>query len=190
MARTRFSPYKSTVLLSGKGRPGWSITFNHPRYLHDKHDNRSLKVRRGLGTRDEELAKKMGEEMNVLLAESGWWKDSMRSAALAKFEKSVVVAFYDGYEGRRPNMLANDKDGKTKRDEEIGIGIAMARDSVQVQIAQLATDRALLMGSLTSWAMSRLGLNDEDIVEASRLAFKLSGGVIDKFVSKEMIDGT
>ena len=191
MIRKRHSPYKSTVRRSRSiDNAGFTITFNHPRYLHDTKDSHSLKVRRGLGTKDEDQARLMGNQMDMILADPYWWVDSMREVAAESFDKSIVSAFYDGYEDRRKNPYAiKATDTSMKAAEEIGAGLAMAKDSVHVQIAQLATDRALLMSSLTVWEMSCLGITDDDTISASKLALKLSGGVIDKFVPKEMVNG-
>ena len=87
--------YKATKTRSS--RPGWSITFNHPR-RSDARGKFGLKVRRGLGTRDDAQADRLVDQANTLLADESWWSLDRRTEAAQRFDSVVVSAFYDGIE--------------------------------------------------------------------------------------------
>ena len=89
------STYKATKTRSS--RPGWSVTFNHPR-RSDARGKFGLKVRRGLGTRDDAEADRLVEQLNTLLADQSWWSLDRRAEATQQFDSVVVSAFYDGIE--------------------------------------------------------------------------------------------
>ena len=78
-------------------RPGWSITFNHPR-RSDARGKPGLKVRRGLRTTDDAEADRMVEQLNEILADPAWWSIDRRAEAARQFEGIVVSAFFDGLE--------------------------------------------------------------------------------------------
>ena len=78
-------------------RPGWSVTFSHPR-RRDARGKFGLKVRRGLGTTDDATADRLVEQLNTLLADEAWWSIDRRAAAEMQFASSVVAAFFDGIE--------------------------------------------------------------------------------------------
>lgn len=78
-------------------RPGWSITFRHPR-RKDARGKFGLKVRRGLGTSDDTKADQLVEQLNELLADQSWWTLNRRTEAAQQFDSIVVNAFYDGIE--------------------------------------------------------------------------------------------
>ena len=78
-------------------RPGWSVTFRHPR----RSDNRGkfgLRLRRGLGTNDAEEADRLVEQLNELLADSGWWSADRRYEAALQFDGAIVAIFFDDIE--------------------------------------------------------------------------------------------
>ena len=87
--------YKATKTRSS--RPGWSVIFNHPR-RSDARGKFGLKVRRGLGTRDEAIAERLVEQLNTLLADESWWSLDRRAEAMQQFDSIVVSLFYDGIE--------------------------------------------------------------------------------------------
>ena len=87
--------YKATKTRSN--RPGWSVTFNHPR-RSDARGKFGLKVRRGLGTTDDTEADQLVEQINMLLADESWWNLDRQADAARQFNSIVVAAFFDGIE--------------------------------------------------------------------------------------------
>lgn len=84
-------PSKATL---SKGRKSLCVIFRHP--LRPGPDGKpGLRVRRGLGTNVEAEALRLVEQLNVLLADSEWHTPGAEQAARARFEGSVVSAFYD-----------------------------------------------------------------------------------------------
>lgn len=92
MANTNYKAAKTR-----SKRPGWSVTFHHPRRT-DSRGRLGLKVRRGLGTADEIEADRLVEQLNILLSDQGWWNADRRKEAELLFDKVVVSAFFDGME--------------------------------------------------------------------------------------------
>ena len=82
---------------SSNSRPGWSVTFSHPR-RSDARGKFGLKVRRGLGTRDDAEADRLVEQLNTLLADPSWWSLDRRAEAELQFDSISVAAFFDGIE--------------------------------------------------------------------------------------------
>ena len=78
-------------------RPGWSVTFSHPR-RRDARGRFGLKVRRGLGTQDAAEADRLVEQINALLADESWWSLDRRADAERQFDHIAVAAFFDGIE--------------------------------------------------------------------------------------------
>ena len=90
----------TTIYTAGKtrsNRPGWSVTFNHPRRT-DARGRYGLKVRRGLGTTDDAEAERLVEQLNAILKDSSWWTADRRTEAEQQFPSVVVDAFFDGIE--------------------------------------------------------------------------------------------
>lgn len=54
-----------------------------------------LKVRRGLGTDDPDVADTLVAQMNELLREPGWWNITRRGEAERQFAQPIVKAFFD-----------------------------------------------------------------------------------------------
>src|SRR3954467_2150867 len=81
-------------------RPGWSISFRHP-LRNDARGRAGLKMRRGLGTSDEQEADAMVDEMNIILADQSWWNAAKRSEAELRFSQPVIEAFYDEIQAGR-----------------------------------------------------------------------------------------
>lgn len=77
-----------------KGRSGWCVIFSHPIALASD-GKQKLRVRRGLGTRDETEAAALVAQLNELLSDSAYWNLGARNRATAKFTESIVSAFYD-----------------------------------------------------------------------------------------------
>lgn len=81
-----------------QGREGWCILFRHP--LRHDGEGKPLRVRRGLGTKDDAEADGLVEQMNRLLGEESYWTPSAADRALREgFDPRVVDIFYDGIEG-------------------------------------------------------------------------------------------
>ena len=78
-------------------RPGWSVTFSHPR-RRDARGKFGLKVRRGLGTTDAAKADRLVDQINALLADQSWWSLDRRAEAAQQFDSVVVSVFFDGIE--------------------------------------------------------------------------------------------
>ena len=87
--------YKATKTRSR--RPGWSVTFRHPR-RRDARGKYGLKVRRGLNTTDDVEADRLVAQLNILLADPTWWSLDRRMEAAQQFAAPVVSAFFDGIE--------------------------------------------------------------------------------------------
>lgn len=87
--------YRATKTRSN--RPGWSVTFNHPR-RSDARGKFGLKIRRGLGTTDDVAADRLVEQINTLLADESWWSLDRRAEAEREFDSIAVAAFFDGIE--------------------------------------------------------------------------------------------
>lgn len=79
------------------GRQYWTVTFRHP-LRTDPKGNRGLKVRRGLGTADDEKAERLVEQLNDLLRNESYWSVSARTRAERRYHPTIVDAFYSGME--------------------------------------------------------------------------------------------
>lgn len=97
------TPYKATKTRSK--RPGWSVTFRHPR-RSDSRGRPGLKVRRGLSTADETEADRLVAQLNELLGDQSWWNADRRTEAENRFESVVVAAFFDGMEAGKASSAA------------------------------------------------------------------------------------
>lgn len=91
----RNATYKATKTRSN--RPGWSVTFRHPR-RSDARGKFGLKVRKGLGTTDDARADQLVEQINNLLSNQYWWSLDRRLEAERHFDRVVVSVFFDGIE--------------------------------------------------------------------------------------------
>jgi len=87
--------YKATKTRSN--RPGWSVTFRHPK-RKDSRGQAGLKIRRGLGTTDSNEADRLVSQLNVLLSDQSWWSIDRRKEAEQNFDVTIVSAFFDGME--------------------------------------------------------------------------------------------
>jgi hypothetical protein len=82
-----------------KGRSGWCVIFRHP--LLDGPGNQKRRVRRGLGTREEEDAQKLVDQLNTILSSPEMWSPSQRQKLESMFDHRIVAAFMDGVEPDR-----------------------------------------------------------------------------------------
>lgn len=89
-------PYRASL---SKGRSGWCVIFRHP--LLDAPGNQKRRVRRGLGTRDENDAQQLVDQLNAILSSPEMWSPSQRQNLESKFDSRIVSAFMDGVEPDR-----------------------------------------------------------------------------------------
>lgn len=87
---------KYTASLSQtQGRAGYSIIFRHPVRRSDATGRPGLRVRSGLGTRDEREAARLRDELNVLLGNDKYHDPAARPEAEQRFDPHVVNIFFD-----------------------------------------------------------------------------------------------
>ena len=89
--------YYSARKLKPANRGGWIMEFRHP-LLKDPRGKIGRKVRRGLGTPNEEEAEILIQHMNRLLSNESYWNPSARNLAKKIFPEGIVSAFYDEVE--------------------------------------------------------------------------------------------
>lgn len=94
-------PYVASKLLN-KDKPGFSISFRHPR-RRDSKGKFGLKVRRGLGTSDSAEADRLVSQMNEILADESWWTAARFPEAHRQFDSHIVDAFYDELQAGMPD---------------------------------------------------------------------------------------
>jgi GTPase SAR1 family protein len=98
-------------LSRSQGRSSWCIIFKHP--IRTGNDGRpGLRIRRGLGTSNDAEAKRLVDQMNLLLSEKSYWSATQRENAMLKFDPKIVSAFYD-------NLTPEILDSSQIRDEFI-----------------------------------------------------------------------
>ena len=96
------NPKKYTASRTRTNRPGWSVTFRHPR-RKDSRGQFGLRVRRGLGTTEDAKADELIQQLKELLADQSWWAIDRRQEASLKFDNIIVKAFFDGMETGKIN---------------------------------------------------------------------------------------
>lgn len=84
----------SASLSQSQGRSGFSIIFRHPA-RRDAANKPGVRVRRGLGTRDQAEAERLRNELNQLLANPRYHTSAARADAEHRFDTRVVEIFYD-----------------------------------------------------------------------------------------------
>jgi hypothetical protein len=87
-------PKYRASLSRNQGRKSWCIIFQHP-VLRTPTGKLGRRIRRGLGTSDNDEAESLVEEMNQLLSEESFWTLSARERASKSFDPRVVGAFFD-----------------------------------------------------------------------------------------------
>lgn len=86
-------------LSRSQGRKSWCVIFRHP--MRTGSDGKpGLRVRRGLGTHDQEKAKELVNQLNEILSNEDYWKLSAKEKAARKFHPKVVAAFYDSIKAK------------------------------------------------------------------------------------------
>lgn len=88
-------PSYTASLSQTQGRSGFSIIFRHPTRRDEKTGKPGVRVRRGLGTRDETEAERLREQLNVLLDNPMFHDPSARTEAERRFDPLVVDIFFD-----------------------------------------------------------------------------------------------
>ncbi|WP_025686065.1 hypothetical protein [Paenibacillus maysiensis] len=95
--------YKASLSRSN-GREFWSIIFRHPVRLDGK-GKYGLRIRRGLGTSNKEVAENFVQQMNEILADETLWTPAARNQALARNYNDIIIrAFYDDLEEQQINF--------------------------------------------------------------------------------------
>ena len=82
------------ALSKSQGRGSWCVIFNHP-LRSTKNGKPGLRVRRGLGTSDQEEAQGLVDQLNQILEDQKYWNPSEKKRAELEFHPKVVSAFYD-----------------------------------------------------------------------------------------------
>jgi len=77
-----------------KGRSSWCVIFRHPVCL-GPDGKQKLRVRRGLGTTDENQAQGLVDQLNAILSDETMWTPAGRERASAKYDERIVAAFFD-----------------------------------------------------------------------------------------------
>lgn len=76
-----------------QGRQSFVIEFRHP-LLNDNNGKKGRKVRKGLGTTDEQEAKELENQLNQLLKDESWHSISSENRAKNQFDDRIVEIFY------------------------------------------------------------------------------------------------
>lgn len=90
------TPRYSASLSRTQGRSGFSVIFRHPVRRDKASGKLGLRVRRGLGTRDEVEAERLRGDLNALLGDSKYHAPAARAEAERRFDLRVVDIFFDG----------------------------------------------------------------------------------------------
>ncbi len=95
-----------------QGRTGYSVIFRHPVRQDESTGKPGLRIRRGLGTRDEREAERLCKELDTLLADPQFHHVAARADAERRFDSRVVDIFYD-------KMVPEEVDYLALREQEI-----------------------------------------------------------------------
>jgi hypothetical protein len=125
--------YYTASLSKSQGRSGWSVIFRHPVRRDDATGQPGLRIRRGLGTRDDKEAEQLKSELNELLAQSRYWDITSRAEAERRFDPRVIDIFYD-------KMVPEQTDYNELRDKVIAL--PESRDSEYRHVLLLGTTGA------------------------------------------------
>lgn len=112
-------------LSRSQGRTGWSVIFRHPVRRDEATGQPGLRIRRGLGTRDEKEAEHLKSKLNELLTQSQYWALAARAEAERRFDRRIVDIFYD-------KMLPEETDYNALRNEIIPLPESRETDYRQV----------------------------------------------------------
>ena len=84
--------YTATVKRN-PGRKSWLIEFRHP-LRNDLNNKPGKKTRKGLGTEDEQEARRLGEQLNGLLKNESLWSLGAQAEASRLYDAKVIEIFY------------------------------------------------------------------------------------------------
>lgn len=121
--------YRASLSRS-QGREGWSIIFRHPIRLDPATGKAGRRVRRGLGTADQNQAAALVGQMNDLLAEPSLWQPSARQVAEKRFHPLIADIFYH-------DLAAETRDSFQIR--ETVISLPSSRDSEYRRVQLVGT---------------------------------------------------
>ncbi len=99
-------------LSKSQGRAGWSVIFRHPARRDDATGKEGVRVRQGLGTRDDAEAQELVSQLDELLADSRYHTPAARADAEHRFDKRVVEIFFY-------KMTPEETDFRTIRNDSI-----------------------------------------------------------------------
>ncbi len=85
--------YKASLNQS-QGRSGYTVIFRHPVRRDEATGKDGVRVRRGLGTRDEPEATQLCDQLNEILANPQFHDPSAKAEAERRFDSRVVDIFY------------------------------------------------------------------------------------------------
>lgn len=77
-----------------KGRSGWCVILRHP-VCRTPDGKDKLRIRRGLGTRDDAEAQAIVDQLNDILDKPDLWNPAARERAELKYAPQAIGAFYD-----------------------------------------------------------------------------------------------
>ena len=86
-------PYRAS-LSKTQGRQSYAIIYRHPLRMDRNTGKPGLRVRSGLGTRDENEAERLLAQMNALLGDDDYWSASALATARTRFDARVVDSFF------------------------------------------------------------------------------------------------
>jgi hypothetical protein len=88
----------AATLSRSQGRNAWAVIFRHPVRIDMNTKKPGLRVRQGLGEKDETRAGELKDQLNELLADEAFWNLSAKAEAEKRFHSRVVEIFYHGME--------------------------------------------------------------------------------------------
>ncbi|MGO8866222.1 MAG: hypothetical protein ACLQME_06940 [Alphaproteobacteria bacterium] len=99
-------------LSKSQGRTGWSIIFRHPVRRDEATGKPGIRIRRGLGTRDDSEAEQLKKQLDELLADASFHTAASRTEAERRFDARIVDIFFD-------KMMPEETDFRAHRDAAI-----------------------------------------------------------------------
>lgn len=75
------------------GRRSWLVEFRHP-LRSDTNNKPGKKIRKGLGTENEQEALLLVEQLNQLLADQSLWSIGAQAEALKHYDEKIIEIFY------------------------------------------------------------------------------------------------
>lgn len=97
--------FYSASLSRTQGRNTWAIIFRHPKRTDPSTSKEGLRVRQSLKTENEQEAKQLCDQMNVLLASPELWSLDALDQARKTFDPRIVDIFFYKLEGGEIDSL-------------------------------------------------------------------------------------